>query len=32
LLKAQDVVAISSNGGFDGIRGKALAALATVKS
>jgi UDP-N-acetylmuramate: L-alanyl-gamma-D-glutamyl-meso-diaminopimelate ligase len=32
LLKAQDVVAIFSNGGFDGIHGKLLAALATVKS
>ena len=32
LLNAQDVVAIFSNGGFDGIHGKLLAALATVKS
>jgi len=32
LLKAQDVVVIFSNGGFDGIHGKLLAALATVKS
>jgi UDP-N-acetylmuramate: L-alanyl-gamma-D-glutamyl-meso-diaminopimelate ligase len=32
LLNAPDVVAIFSNGGFDGIHGKLLAALATVKS
>jgi UDP-N-acetylmuramate: L-alanyl-gamma-D-glutamyl-meso-diaminopimelate ligase len=32
LLKAQDVVAVFSNGGFDGIHEKLLAALATVKS
>ena len=32
LLKAQDVVAIFSNGGFDGVHGKLLAALATAKS
>ena len=32
LLKARDVVVIFSNGGFDGIHGKLLAALAAVKS
>jgi UDP-N-acetylmuramate: L-alanyl-gamma-D-glutamyl-meso-diaminopimelate ligase len=32
LLKAKDVVVIFSNGGFDGIHGKLLAALATLKS
>jgi UDP-N-acetylmuramate: L-alanyl-gamma-D-glutamyl-meso-diaminopimelate ligase len=32
LLKAHDVVAIFSNGGFDGLHGKLLAALATAKS
>jgi len=32
LLKPHDVVAVFSNGGFDGIHGKLLAALAAVKS
>ena len=32
LLKAQDIVAIFSNGGFDGLHGKLLAALAAAKS
>jgi UDP-N-acetylmuramate: L-alanyl-gamma-D-glutamyl-meso-diaminopimelate ligase len=32
LLKAKDVVVIFSNGGFDGIHGKLLAALKNVKS
>jgi UDP-N-acetylmuramate: L-alanyl-gamma-D-glutamyl-meso-diaminopimelate ligase len=32
LLKARDVVAVFSNGGFDGIHGKLLAALAAVES
>jgi UDP-N-acetylmuramate: L-alanyl-gamma-D-glutamyl-meso-diaminopimelate ligase len=32
LLKAHDVVTIFSNGGFDGLHGKLLAALATTKS
>ena len=32
LLKATDVVVIFSNGGFDGIHGKLLAALRNMKS